>query len=186
VRAFFAIPLPGRLCEELAAAARGIDGLRAQRPETIHLTVRFLGEIEDPDAFAAAAAPAVADCAPYELEVCGLGCFPGSRRPARVLWAGVTRGADETRALSAGLEAALAPLGVEPERRGYTPHVTLGRFRAPRRLAPEVLDPRREFGRTTAARLILYSSRLTPQGAVHEALHELSLGVGMKPGCDFK
>ena len=111
------------------------------------------------------------------MEVRGLGSFPGGSRPARVVWAGITDGAAEVRALAAALEAALAPLGVEPERRAYTPHITLGRFRQPRRLP--ALDADREFAHVAVDRLTLYSSTLTPQGAVHAVVRELSLGVGM-------
>ena len=160
MRAFFAIALPDPLCAELAAAGRDIEGLRVQRQETIHLTVRFLGDIDDPEAYADAAT-AVTRLAPFELEVRGLGAFPGGSRPARVVWAGIADGAAEVCALRQVLDEALAP-HVEPERREYTPHITLGRFRQPRRLAP--LDADHVFAHVAVDRLTLYSSTLTPQG----------------------
>jgi 2'-5' RNA ligase len=169
VRAFLAIPLPARLRQELAAVGRGIERLRAQREGTIHLTVRFLGDIDDPAPVAAAVAPAAAGCAAFDLALRGLGAFPNARR-ARVVWVGLAAGDAEAGALAKGVERALAPLGFERERRAWHGHVTLGRFRSPRPL-PQA-DPEREFGRARADRLVLYSSTLTPEGAVHEVVEE--------------
>jgi 2'-5' RNA ligase len=60
IRAFLAVPLPATIQEALAKLARTVPGLRSQRPDTIHLTIRFLGEISDPDAVVAAVAPVAA------------------------------------------------------------------------------------------------------------------------------
>lgn len=176
MRAFLAIPLPPPLCEELAAAGRGIEGLRAQRAATIHLTVRFLGEIADAqaDAVAAAAAEVAARHVPFDLVLRGLGAFPDARRP-RVVWVGLAEGAGPAAALARDLEAAVVALGLPGEDRAFSPHVTLGRFRSRPRRPPE-LDPGREFGSARADRLVLYRSTLTPDGARHEAVAELSLG----------
>ena len=174
MRAFLAIPLPPPLCEELAAVGRGIDGLRAQRAGTIHLTIRFLGEIDDADAVAAAAAGVASRHAPFDLRLKGLGAFPDARRP-RVVWVGLAEGAEPAGALARDVERAVVGLGLPREDRPFSAHVTLGRFRGrPRR--PPPLDPDREFGRARADRLILYRSTLTPEGAQHEAVADLSLG----------
>jgi len=176
VRAFLAIPLPDGLCETLAAAGRAIEGLRAQKAATIHLTIRFLGEIADAeaDAVTAAAADVTARHAPFDLVLRGLGAFPDARRP-RVVWVGLAEGTGPAIALAQDIEAAIVALGLPGEDRTFSPHVTLGRFRdRPRR--PPPLDPAREFGRARADRLILYRSTLTPEGARHEAVAELSLG----------
>jgi 2'-5' RNA ligase len=175
VRAFLAIPLPLRLTAELAAVGAGTKGLRGQRAETIHLTVRFLGDIEEPQPVIDAVAPVAARVPAFELELKGLGVFPRPNR-ATVLWAGVARGAQEAAALAGGVAEALVPLGFEPEKRPFVPHVTVGRFRRPQRYEP---DTERAFGRARADRLVFYSSTLTPQGARHESVAELSLGAGM-------
>jgi 2'-5' RNA ligase len=175
VRAFLAIPLPLRLTTELAAVGAGLKGLRAQRAETIHLTVRFLGDIDEPAPIVDAVAPIVARTAPFELELTGLGVFPRPQR-ATVLWAGLARGADEAAALAAEVQAALVPLGFAPEKRPFVPHVTVGRFKRPQRFEP---DEERSFGRARADRLVLYESSLTPQGARHQSVADLSLGSGM-------
>ncbi|MFI5403249.1 MAG: 2'-5' RNA ligase family protein, partial [Planctomycetota bacterium] len=71
MRAFLAIPLPEKLCDELAAVGRGIAGLRAQKAGTIHLTIRFLGDVEDPEPVLAAAAEVAARHAPFDVSLAG-------------------------------------------------------------------------------------------------------------------
>lgn len=178
MRTFLAIPLPAAMQAEMEAVGRCFSGLRPQKAETIHLTIRFLGEIHDADRVAEALAPVAAAHAPFDLELRGLGAFPNPRR-AQVLWVRVAEGQMQAGALAAGVENALLPLGFERERRVFKGHVTLGRFRTPRRLAPEELSETRSFGRARADRLILFRSVLTPEGAVHTPLHELSLRGGM-------
>lgn len=173
MRAFLAIPLPGKLCEELAAVGRSIAGLRAQKAGTIHLTIRFLGEVEDPEPVAGAAAEVASRHAPFDVSLVGVGAFPDERRP-RVVWVGLGEGAEAARALAADMEAAVVALGLPREERPWSAHITLGRFpgRPPR---PPLFDPLRAFGRARAERLVLFRSTLTPEGALHEPLRELSL-----------
>jgi 2'-5' RNA ligase len=173
VRAFLAIPLPEKLCEELAAVGKGIAGLRAQRADTIHLTLRFLGDVEDPEPVIDAAAQVAARHAPFDVSLVGVGAFPDARRP-RVVWVGLGEGAGEAGALAKELDDAVVPLGFPREERPWTAHVTLGRFRD-RPPKPPRLDPLKEFGRARADRIIFFSSVLTPEGARHEAFRELSL-----------
>ena len=176
MRTFLAIPLPEPLCEELARFAGTIAKLRTPKPGTIHLTIRFLGEVRRPDRIAEAVAPVAAKHPPFELELAGVAAFPHARA-ARVVWVGLRRGDLEAGALAAGVENALLPLGFPREPRPWKGHVTVGRFQRPRKL--QVPDPPPEFGTAPAERLIVYRSVLTPEGAVHEALHELSLGRDM-------
>jgi len=184
MRAFLAIPLPAPVREELAELARSIPHLRALKAETIHLTLRFLGEIPDPQPILAAVEPVVAAHQPFEIELRGLGGFPRSHS-ARVVWAGVRKGDLEAGILVAGLEGALVPLGFPREHRPWHGHVTLGRFRIARRLPAEFADKEREFGLIRAKQVVLFQSTLTREGALHEPVRELSLGGDMKPGCDL-
>lgn len=180
MRAFLAIPLPEALQETLAGAARGVRGLRAQRPETIHLTVRFLGDIEDPGAIERAVRPVAEAHPPFEMELRGVGVFPNPRA-ARVVWVGLGEGEERALALAAAVERALAPLGFTPEARPWSAHITLGRFRDPARVDPALLDPKRPFGRARADRLVLYESVLGREGAAHTPVAEMSLGRAMTP-----
>jgi 2'-5' RNA ligase len=178
MRAFLGIPLPDPLCEDLARAAQSIEGLKAQKPGTIHLTIRFLGDIREPDRIASALEPVVAAHEPFDLHLKGLGAFP-DRRKAHVVWVRLAEGALEAGTLAAGVENALLTLGFDREHRAYKAHITLGRFRSAKRLHRDILDPDQDFGTSRADRLVLYQSSLTPQGAVHSHLRVMSLGSGM-------
>lgn len=119
---------------------------------------------------------AAAGHAAFDLEVHGLGAFPSPTR-ARVLWAGVSAGADETAGVAARVEEALAPLGIPPETRPFAAHVTLGRVREPRaqpRLAA-ALDAAEPFGRQRVTRVSLMRSELSPRGARYTELAPLPL-----------
>jgi len=152
---------------------RGIAGLRAQKAETIHLTIRFLGEVPDPEPVAAAAAEVAARHAPFDVSLKGVGAFPDPRRP-RVVWVGLGEGEEAAAALARDIEASVVALGFPAEERPWSAHITLGRFRD-RPPKPPHFDPLREFGRARADRLVFFRSVLTPKGALHEPFRELSL-----------
>lgn len=138
-------------------------------PEQFHVTVRFIGEIEEADFSEYAAAltdlqASAAHCVPYGLDV-----LP-SRRAPRVVVLGLERTSSLV-ALHDAVTEALAPLGLDPEDRTYRPHLTLGRLSDPdptavhealRRVDAPRLSP---FSATT---LHLYESTRTPSGAIHE------------------
>ena len=101
-------------------------------PESMHVTLLFLGEVDDRELHQVCRA--VKDVAagepPFPLRVSGVGAFPTPRRP-KILWAGITDGADELQRLYDKLEAKLLDLGCyRKEERGYTPHLTLGRVKS--------------------------------------------------------
>ena len=175
MRAFLAIPLPPPTRQALASVANQIDGLRAQKPHTIHLTLRFLDEIADPAPIVEALTPVAAGHEPFEMSLERIGVFPPRGAP-RVVWVGLGAGEMQAGALTAGIENALIPLGFRRERRPWHGHVTLGRFRSPPRRADGVVDEDRRFGQVPAEKLVLFQSTLTPDGAIHEVVQELSLG----------
>ncbi len=185
MRCFLAIELPtdvrdqiAALQEELRATVRSV---RWTRPEQIHLTLKFLGDV--PDAEVAGVCAAVGEtakaCPPFELEIGGAGCFPGGG-PVRVVWAGIARPAAELAACQQGCEARLAELGFKPEGRPYTPHLTIGRlndFRDSARVRSEV-EAQAAFhaGRLTVTELTLFESVLRPTGAEHHVISRARLG----------
>lgn len=169
------------LTEEVRAAVRALIArlepagadLRWVRPEGMHLTLKFIGEVpEEKLAPLQAALGAVVSAAPVALNFHGLGYFPNERAP-RVLWVGAQASANLA-PLAADLEAALEPLGIAREKRPFSPHLTLGRFRSSKglpRLQEEIARlPGLDFGRVETRELALYQSRLAPGGAQYTRL----------------
>jgi len=114
----------------LAVGTAGRD-LRFGDPATVHLTLRFLGDVEDGrrPGIEAAVAAAADGSPPLSLEVRGVGAFPSPRR-VRVVWLGLGGDLAPLAALAAALDLRLAPLGFAPETRPFTPHLTVARSRA--------------------------------------------------------
>jgi 2'-5' RNA ligase len=147
-----------------------LAGIRWIDPAGVHLTLKFIGEIEDskiPAVFEAMK-QAAKESGPVEFVVKGLGWFPAGRRP-RVIWAGVENPDGAMASIAARLEEGLSELGVAREGRGLKPHLTLGRSRGTIE-AGEIEEAfgrisKREFGRETAEELVLYMSKLLPSGA---------------------
>ncbi len=172
VRCFVAAALPGPVREDLGRLQKRLAraGVRARwvRPDRMHLTVRFLGEVE-PDRFAgvldALAAPLVVP-GPLRLAPDGLGAFPSPARP-RVVWAGLTGDRPALARAALEVEARLEPLGFPRERRPFRAHLTLGRFRAPPPrgigAALEAVGPYRGPG-FAVTEFVCYESRLHPSG----------------------
>ena len=183
MRAFVAIPLPPELLAAAAGVARGLAHeereWRVARDDGLHLTLRFLGQV-DPDRLAAIDAPlaAAAQVTPVlELTVRGAGAFPTAKRP-RVLWLGV----DERRpggalaALAARLEEVARGAGFAPETRPFFPHVTLARARADRARVSG-LEEVGSLGTFVVAEVVLFRSVLGPGGARYAIERRYPLGT---------
>ena len=135
LRAFIAIHLSQEARLKLADTIRSMateipSGVRWVDPEGIHLTLKFLGDI-DPgivEDVLRAMEQAASGSLPFQLHLKGLGVFPNDRRP-RVLWAGLGGDLDALGALQEKIEAAVSGLNFPRERRAFNPHLTLGRVR---------------------------------------------------------
>jgi 2'-5' RNA ligase len=184
VRAFIAIPLPearrrqlAQLQRELAAA---LPRVRWSAPETIHLTLRFFGDVpeESLEKITEVVLSVGRSFAPFQAELRGVGAFPSPARP-RVLWLGVT-GAPALAQLHAALDAALRQAGWPGEERPFSPHLTLGRARERLTLPANLLERFRDAGcgPLPVEQLVLYESRLRPTGAIHLPLATIPLGTG--------
>ena len=192
VRAFIAIPLPPPLLEQLAALQRQLKkqvpdrSVRWVRTEGVHLTLKFLGDTstEKLPAIEQALAAAAQHSLPCTFTVEGIGCFPNPRRP-RVVWVGVQEPTGRLAALQDAIEEMLMPLGYEPEGRGFTPHLTLGRVgrRASRsdaaRVGQVVAGAKAEpLAEVAAESFALIRSVLKPTGAEYTTLAEFPLRGG--------
>ena len=181
LRLFTAVRAPRAQLEWLDRAAAGLKSLPGARwtaVENQHVTLNFLGWIEQATlSEVTGAIDAVAGRhEPSDVALVGLGAFPNQRR-ARVLWAGISDPAGLLSALAAGLGESLRAVGYEPEHRPYTAHLTLARFKAPRSLAgllPTLPPAPAPFA---VDQVTLFRSRLSPSGARYEALHEAYLSA---------
>ena len=191
MRAFVAFEIPEPLARELdshiVALQSKIDArsVRWVRPEAVHLTLKFLGEVAEgavPE-ISSAINQAAAQSAPFAFEVRGLGCFPSMNRP-RVIWVGVHEPSGRLLKLQSELERRLGTLGFEAERRRFHPHLTLGRVR--RDVGRSALsglsailnkETIGSLGKAEAEGASLMRSELRPSGAVYTRLHFAPLGV---------
>jgi len=163
---FVAIELPEDVKDELVGIAFGVPGARWVDPESLHLTLRFLGEVNGTVAQDLGTRLGRLDVEPFEMRLADVGFFP-PRGPAEVLWIGVEKNErlEHVRKL---VDQAATRLGIEPDRRKWTPHVTLARLdgapesRLARFAAEHSLYRSRTF---TADRLTLFSSQLLSTGA---------------------
>jgi 2'-5' RNA ligase len=187
IRTFVAIELAAPILEKIGDLQSRMQQdlppglLRWVRPEGIHLTLKFLGEIpvEQVDRIAEALRQACAGYAPFDVSVAGMGCFPNTRRP-RVVWVGVEEPSGALTRLQRDVEETIAPLGFPAEARGFSPHLTLGRVKGGGRQALEALGAyveraRVRLGEMSVGAVHLMRSDLRPGGAVYTALAVVAL-----------
>ncbi len=166
---------------EIASALRDRLGPRVHArwipAENLHITLWFIGEVEEQRAAAITGVINSPFPVPaFDLELRGAGAFPPSGRP-RVLWIGVAEGAEAMRALYDELASRLRPLGFEPERRAYSAHLTIARVRECRsREVRRILeDAQAAPGSCRVTAVTLFRSRLSPKGATYEPLLRVPL-----------
>jgi 2'-5' RNA ligase len=188
MRCFVAVDVPAKTRDAIAEAASALReaGPRAEvswaKPEKMHLTLKFLGEVAEATAprLASAFAEVAARHAPFTLVAGGMGGFPSRSRP-RVLWAGLVEGRREIGLLAADVERACESLGFPLEARPFRGHLTIGRVRSPRAIGRVVaaMDAFDEavFGRWTVGELVFYRSHLHGSaGSTYEPLGRFALG----------
>jgi len=150
-----------------------IDGVAWVTSENLHLTLKFLGGIDVVRLALVRDAldTAVRGCSAFEFSVIGLGAFPTPSRP-RVIWAGVGTAGAALEALADRVDRALADVGFAPEQRAFSPHVTLGRVREPRRneRLADLVGGSENFGTIRVDRVSLMRSDLSPRGAKYSEI----------------
>jgi 2'-5' RNA ligase len=176
VRAFLAIPLPRQLQESIRVIQTELQASIAEarwtRPENLHLTLHFFGEIDQETLEKLKVSVlSIKGCQrPFQVEVKGLGAFPNPYRP-RVIWLGLKpRGQLEQ--LHRAIEPCLSQAGLTTDSRPYSPHLTIGRLRGDKLDLTELFRSmqQKRIEPLTVDRYILYESRLHPEGAQHVPL----------------
>ena len=182
LRTFVAVALPTSAQVALRSVAAQVASHwpagvgRWVRPESIHLTLRFLGDTDEAlvPALGRGLNEVVAAAEPFAVSLGGVGCFPGPHRP-RVIWVGLNDPAGRLRSLQARVEAWARGAGWEAEERPFQPHLTLAR------LPEEAPPPSSEWrvpvpsGDVPIDALVLFASRLRPGGAQYHRLHTAPL-----------
>jgi 2'-5' RNA ligase len=176
VRTFIAIDLAPEVRERMRGPQGALGGCRARltvvNPPSIHITLKFLGEIDERTLGRVREVLSALQFEPFEISVGGVKGNPPSS--PRVIWSGI-RDEGGCGRLFALVEEALHPLGIPKEKRAYTPHATLARVK---RFDPSLLPilsdlASEEFGSCTVSCIKLKKSTLTPQGPVYEDLLEV-------------
>ena len=183
IRVFIALDISDAACSSLSGA---IDGLKAEiprgvrwvDPRGIHLTLKFLGNI-DPrrtDGILESMVRVGQEVSSFSLSLAGLGVFPNQRQP-RVLWAGVAGDMDPLTGIQLGVEEAMAEQGFTKESRSFNPHLTIGRVRdgvsasERQKIGTSVtscfLDATESWMADT---MHLFQTTFTPDGSIHDIL----------------
>lgn len=174
-RLFVAIRLPGPVRAQLLDLMGGVAAARWLTDDQLHLTLRFIGEVDRHLARDIDAALSSVHHPGFSIALNGIGAFE-RRGEAAILWAGVTPH-EPLRVLHKKVDQALVRVGVEPDRRAYMPHITLARL--PRGAGPvgSLLERSGGVGGPPfpVAQFCLYESRLSPEGPVYEVLERYRL-----------
>lgn len=188
MRAFIAIELSkeikdflSRIQEKLKLS--GCD-VKWVSPKNIHLTLKFLGEINEEQL--AKINQIVSEAAVlqpgFDLRLASIGSFPKISSP-RVIWVGIGQGKEETKKIAAYLEEKISLIGIPAEEKEFSSHITIGRVRSPsgrQNLIQGLREIESEFEgqekpQLKVTKITLFKSTLTPQGPVYEALKEANL-----------
>jgi 2'-5' RNA ligase len=189
VRLFLAAEIGERLAGHAADLIRNLETRTADAAprarltwltaDRLHITVRFIGEVDDVRAAAIVAVlePPL-DVAPFNLTLAGTGAFP-KHGPPRVLWAGVEQGRDHLLTVEREISSRLTTLAIPAEDRPYSPHLTLARVREAAGLRSATLLEGledRSLGTTCIDAITLFQSRLSPKGPTYVPLLRTALG----------
>jgi RNA 2',3'-cyclic 3'-phosphodiesterase len=177
IRSFLAFELPSQIRQVLLRVHDELKRLpldvRWVRPEGIHLTVVFMGDVREEDMapIIEGVGEASLPYGPFSMALQGMGCFPNSRNP-RVLWLGVESDLERMSQFRDDLQQKLLPFGIPSEARAFRPHLTLGRFKKPGKkeaALEELLLKHRGLTSPVCSlnELVLFKSDLKPGGAVY-------------------
>jgi 2'-5' RNA ligase len=179
-RTFCAIELPADVQAQLANHAQQLReavsdaGASWSKPENIHLTLKFFGNVakERLTRISDAAARVASEFSPFQIRIGGTGVFPRRSRP-QVLWVGVEDASGRMSELQQRLEEEFAAEGFAKEDRGFRPHLTIARLRRPddaRQLAEAHIQSKFDFTEIRVNEFFLFRSQLSPKGSVYTVI----------------
>ena len=180
IRCFVAVECGGdELAAKFGEVRRVLEAAMANikfvETENVHLTLKFLGEIEPSLVEEVSNVVEGTSFQPFTAMIERVGVFPNLRRP-RVVWAGITEGASRLEEIWSEIDSKLSKLGFERERRRFSPHITIGRVRSGRnrdKLVHEISSlSDYVFGELHVDRIALKKSVLTPRGPIYSTLAE--------------
>jgi 2'-5' RNA ligase len=180
MRAFIAIAFPEELRGHVKKLQERIEMTDADialvGTNELHYNLKFLGEISEAqaDAVKAVLGEVAAQFDRFKLHAAGFGAFP-SNQYARVVWVGAKEGSQQLKAIAELLDLKLSEIGFKKEERPFEPHLTVGRVRSARNKPELILLLRelaeRDIGTFDVTSLMLFESKLSPQGPTYEHLH---------------
>jgi RNA 2',3'-cyclic 3'-phosphodiesterase len=187
MRAFIAIELPKDVKVELAKLQDELKKSGADvkwvEPDNIHLTLKFLGEIDDKklDGTYKAMEDAAKEKKLFRMRISSLGAFPKINFP-RVIWVGVDKGDAQAKEIAKQLEEKIQKIGIPKEDRPFSSHITIGRLRSGQnkdKLVEELNKLAGTYGKEAlefdVQKITLFKSTLTPKGPIYEAIKEVAL-----------
>jgi 2'-5' RNA ligase len=184
IRTFICIELPDDLKATIAAIQEQFKAHKANvswvRPDNIHLTLKFLGDVEQQrlPGIAALVSDITKPHSPFSLIPEGHGVFPNAKSP-RVFWLGIKDETGQLLNLQDAIESAMESLGFAREHRTFQPHLTIGRvrpYRKPKELTPAFMNITFAEPPFTVEHVAVMQSDLKPTGAVYTPLHVVKLG----------
>lgn len=186
MRCFIAVPLPEQVQNSIGKLESELKKFNADiswsRPEGIHLTLKFLGEISEDkiQPIVAILTKILSAEKPFDISIGGTGVFPNERK-ARILWLGIRQGENNLIRLAEQLENELVELGFAKEERRFHPHLTLCRVRSAKNLSSLTdyylnnINP--DLGIIRINEIYLYQSVLRATGAVYTILRQAKFGI---------
>jgi RNA 2',3'-cyclic 3'-phosphodiesterase len=188
VRTFIAVDFPPNILKKIAEITAFFKTLTPEKDlkwvdiDNLHLTIKFLGEIEESKTAQVkhTLSHALKNQNSFDIEINGLGMYPNKNNP-RVIWLGIT-GASPLTKIYQGLNRELTAIDISPERRAFSPHLTIARIsrHTDHKQAQQIGRILSEYkveslGVTTIEQVHLYQSVLTPSGPIYTLLHSVAL-----------
>jgi len=186
MRAFIAIELPDEIKDHLSRLQQDLKAAQADvkwvEPKNIHLTLKFLGEIDDKklDGITKITEDTCGQKNRFPARICSLGAFPKTESP-RVIWVGIDTGDKEVKQIAKELEERIAKIGIPKEGKLFSSHITIGRTRSSlgREKLVQGLNNKAVLGGEKiefyVTKITLFRSTLTPKGPIYEPIRKISL-----------